>query len=108
MTFNVTQSSAPCGAIIEGLDLTKQLGRFFSGRGKSRELWSSSGADFQVSEGFTRSPDMRLGTLWLISGALVVTAGFANVELGPALLRERPILGPAHGSVCTAPWTLYS
>ena len=25
MTFSVTQNGAPCGAIVEGLDLTKQL-----------------------------------------------------------------------------------
>ena len=25
MTFSVTQIDAPCGAIVEGLDLTKQL-----------------------------------------------------------------------------------
>ena len=25
MTFSVTQSDAPCGAIVEGLDLTKSL-----------------------------------------------------------------------------------
>ena len=44
--------------------------------------------------------DVRLETLWLIWDALVVTTGFAGVELGPGLLREvRGSSGSRFGSL---------
>ena len=48
-----------------------------------------------ASNRFSRFPDVRLELLHPIPQALVATAGFLRVELGPDLLRE--VRGPSGG-----------